>query len=214
MNEHSDKEIDEYVEEIDNDFGEIWKDEHFPQRNTLLDFILQKKTLIIGGVCLLISIILIAVFFGSADNPSKANLKPIYSRLKKLENRIQSLEVITNKIVLFEKQEKELQKSIAKADESSRSLKLQIDELTRKFSLLENKMLPAITDIKKPQPIKTKPISPVESHYHQVRQGDTLYSIARQYDTSVDELSRLNHLTRELAIYPGQKLLVHPGNSR
>ncbi len=48
-----------------------------------------------------------------------------------------------------------------------------------------------------------------EWHYYTVQRGDTLYSIARRYNTSVDELKRLNGLT-DVTIYVGQKLKV-PG---
>ncbi len=46
-------------------------------------------------------------------------------------------------------------------------------------------------------------------HYYTVQRGDTLYSIARRYNTTVDELKRLNGLT-DVTIYVGQKLKV-PG---
>ncbi len=48
-----------------------------------------------------------------------------------------------------------------------------------------------------------------EWHYYTVQRGDTLYSIAKRYNTTVDELKRLNGLT-DVTIYVGQKLKV-PG---
>jgi LysM repeat protein len=51
--------------------------------------------------------------------------------------------------------------------------------------------------------------SPTTS-YHQVRSGETLYSISRRYGMQVDELRRLNQLGAQDAIYPGQKLKVEP----
>lgn len=41
-----------------------------------------------------------------------------------------------------------------------------------------------------------------------VVRGDTLYSIARKYDMSVDELARLNNLSAPYSLTPGQKLKV------
>lgn len=46
---------------------------------------------------------------------------------------------------------------------------------------------------------------------HTVRRGDSLYSIARQYRTTVDRLRRDNNLAGN-TIYPGQKLKVAPGS--
>ncbi len=44
-----------------------------------------------------------------------------------------------------------------------------------------------------------------------VRPGDSLYSIARRYSTTVDDLKRENGLSSN-TILPGQKLKVHPGS--
>ncbi len=46
---------------------------------------------------------------------------------------------------------------------------------------------------------------------HTVRSGDSLYSIARRYSTTVDDLKRENGLSSN-TILPGQKLKVHPGS--
>jgi membrane-bound lytic murein transglycosylase D len=43
---------------------------------------------------------------------------------------------------------------------------------------------------------------------YQVKAGDTLYGIARQFDLSVDDLKRMNQLTGD-TIVPGDKLNVH-----
>lgn len=44
--------------------------------------------------------------------------------------------------------------------------------------------------------------------YHQVLQGQTLWSIATAYDVTVDQIRQLNGLTSESMIYMGQKLLI------
>ncbi|MBA3531918.1 MAG: LysM peptidoglycan-binding domain-containing protein [Ardenticatenales bacterium] len=47
--------------------------------------------------------------------------------------------------------------------------------------------------------------------YHLVAAGETLFSIARRYRTTVSELARLNNITNTNLIYVGQRLLVQPG---
>ncbi|MDR4889383.1 LysM peptidoglycan-binding domain-containing protein [Fredinandcohnia sp. QZ13] len=48
----------------------------------------------------------------------------------------------------------------------------------------------------------------VQNHSkHTVANGDTLYGIARQYNLTVSQLKRLNHLTGDM-IYPGQTLVI------
>ena len=52
-----------------------------------------------------------------------------------------------------------------------------------------------------------KPVSQAEEYYV-VRSGDTLSRIGEQYGISVDEICRLNNISKNDNIYPGQKLLV------
>ena len=55
-------------------------------------------------------------------------------------------------------------------------------------------------------------VSHTKERYYEVHQGDTLYRIAKQHGISVDELCRLNTITTNDPIHPGQKLLVAPSN--
>lgn len=50
--------------------------------------------------------------------------------------------------------------------------------------------------------------SPPEAIIYTVRQGDTLYSIARRYGTSVENLVKFNYLSSADFIYVGQPLVV------
>lgn len=52
--------------------------------------------------------------------------------------------------------------------------------------------------------------SPPEAIIYTVRQGDTLYSIARRYGTSVENLVRFNYLASPELNYVGQPLVVTP----
>jgi LysM repeat protein len=47
---------------------------------------------------------------------------------------------------------------------------------------------------------------------YEVKSGDTLLGIAKKHGTTVDELAKLNHIKDKKHIYPGQKLLLPPGN--
>ncbi len=46
----------------------------------------------------------------------------------------------------------------------------------------------------------------IEKRYHKVAAGETLYSIAKRRKVTVDDLCRLNHLTRDIKVRPGQLL--------
>ena len=45
-----------------------------------------------------------------------------------------------------------------------------------------------------------------EINYHKVKKGETLQSIARKHDMTVDELCRLNGIGRNIKLNPGQIL--------
>jgi len=55
-------------------------------------------------------------------------------------------------------------------------------------------------------------LSQGKKHYHAVRSGETLSGIAKHYGVSVDELCRLNNITKSDYIYPGQKILLTSGD--
>lgn len=52
------------------------------------------------------------------------------------------------------------------------------------------------------------PLSPPEAVIYTVKPGDTLYTIAVKYGTSVDNLIRFNYLLPPYTIYPGHQLVV------
>ncbi len=68
--------------------------------------------------------------------------------------------------------------------------------------------LPTPTSVATPTPHAT-PTTATVWHWYTVRRGDTLFSIATKFNTTVEELKRLNNLT-DSTIYVGQKLKV-PG---
>ena len=47
-----------------------------------------------------------------------------------------------------------------------------------------------------------------KSIFHTVQKGDTLYSIGRKYNISVEKLRRINNLDKDSAIYPGDNLVI------
>jgi membrane-bound lytic murein transglycosylase D len=75
-------------------------------------------------------------------------------------------------------------------------------------------------ELKKPE-VESKPVQPAPrektpaaspSQVYQVKRGDTLYSIAKQYNVGVRSLKNRNNL-RSNRIYPGQKLKIYASSS-
>ena len=61
-----------------------------------------------------------------------------------------------------------------------------------------------------PDAVVSKEAAAHNARYHKVKPKETLYSIARRYGISADEVYRLNNLKPTQNIRPGQKLLVAP----
>ena len=63
------------------------------------------------------------------------------------------------------------------------------------------------------QPAKASATLASASTYHRVRRGDTLWEIAKIYDTSVRELKRLNNIRNVSRIKAGDRIRVRSGSS-
>ena len=61
-------------------------------------------------------------------------------------------------------------------------------------------------EIPAPQPSPTP--TPDRRTFYQVQQGDTLWDIAKKFDTTVERLIEVNELTEPDALVPGQQLLI------
>jgi hypothetical protein len=137
------------------------------------------------------ALLLFAVFSfllgcGNKDNTKVINT--INARLDMIEERLLQLEKTTLTIPFLESQLRGLQASVMKLDRLG-GAKPEVSPLTEKKST--------------PQ---------IKARYHVVRRGDTLYQIAQEYGVTMQELIHLNNLTKAQTIYPGQKLMLAPGN--
>ena len=56
------------------------------------------------------------------------------------------------------------------------------------------------------EPARTKPQPQVTGNFYQVKNGDTLYSIARKIGVSVDDITHLNNLGKKPVLHTGQIL--------
>lgn len=177
--------------------------------------------LIGAGVITLIIFIVILV---PVDDASET-MQGLQTRLTGLENRIMSLE---NQVNDRRERLESIQQSVRMLPErfgrleavptEIQALQQKLEHIDQRQGNLEKK----IAEAKAPQPAsqsaakssqksqsKTPAVSQKsETRHHTVSQGDTLYSIARQYDLNVDRLRGMNNLSADSVIRPGQKLIV------
>lgn len=207
-------EMEGFKEQIANNMEYDFEDEDFPRHRASHGFNLQRKTLIFGGIGVLLLIILIALFFGNGDELSKEDLTFFKTRLDMLEKRLAQFEGMELKIASLEKKEQELKQSLAEADRSRRLLTEKHTALTQRLDTLQEgkALVPAKT--KAPVATQKKTPSLAKKQFYTVRSGDTLYRVANKHGISVNELCRLNNIDRNKIIQPGQKLLVSTASQK
>jgi len=214
MDNNIDNEMEGFEEQIANNMRYNLEEEDVPRHKAFLDFTSQRKTLILGGIGVLLLIVLIALFFGGGDTLSKKDLASFKARLDQLEDRLTRFEGVELRVSSLEKKEKELEQSMAEADRSKKLLTQQYATLNQRLDSLqkEKQLVPAKSKaLIAPQ---KKPTTLGKKRFHEVRSGDTLYRIANKYGISVKELCRLNNIGQNKIIQPGQKLVVSPGSQK
>jgi LysM repeat protein len=116
------------------------------------------------------------------------------------------LDQLEQKMAQLDKKDGELTEWANDAKATSIKLEEKISVLTQQLEKLASR--PSAPAAGKPAP------SPADvsagKKQHVVARGETLYSIARRYGRSVDELRRLNNLSQDQTIQAGQKLVVSP----
>jgi LysM repeat protein len=208
-NRDRDLETPEIVEEMSEDLERTMRMDKPPRRqrgDQGFDF--QKRSLILGGVGLVVVIILLLAIFSGGDKTVTKEMNALKARLDVLEKRLARVEGSEQKLAAVETQAKGLQSSLSRLEGSTKSLREQIDKLNQKVDELPKKVAPAPAKTEVPSTPQKKATAQADKRFHDVRPGDTLFSIAKKYGLTVDELRRLNNLDKNEAIQPGQKVLV------
>jgi LysM repeat protein len=141
---------------------------------------------------LLVLAILLIAFFGVQQISLSQRVNEMITNLTDLERRIGGLE----------KQQADFQGKTANSVIVS-----EVETLASKVNDLEKRMTLSQAD-KKATTESPKQSKAVKKRYHEVKRGETLYRISKQYGITVDELRRLNKLPPNQPIEIGQKLLV------
>jgi LysM repeat protein len=186
------------------------------------------KPVLIGGGVLLIAVIVLLMFLSGAPKTAEKDLiKGLETRLKAMEEKLAKLEWIDTGMARLERKEKEI------ASISERMAQLE-GTLTRKVDQLSKDMTK--TSPKPPEPSASKaeaaapkadvaaqkPAAPakpakvekdVKARVHEVQKGETLYGISRKYGIPADQLMKLNKLSPNDAIRPGQQLVIGPAKT-
>jgi hypothetical protein len=166
------------------------------------------------AIIALVAVLLMLLFNGDADPIAQQKLDAMESRLLALEERLDKYEAIDEKVTRIWEQAKSFEKFKDRFDRSEASTSLRMDHLTMSLETLQKQVNASQkkTDV---APVTTPPKAPTTSSapkakiaYHEVKAGETLYSISKQYDITVEELLQLNRMKTGSVIVVGQKLIV------
>jgi len=210
MNENRNKDMNTFMDEIADALGKTPKNN--PVRHTRTPSYLKstRKAVILGAIGACIVIVVIVFFSRGGDEHSVGNLSTIQARLDQLERRITQFESMQERLSYLEQREKRLSKDIAHYDRVGGPLIDRLNAISERVKRLEKTSVTttAKTDPPLTRQRGTSPLS--KGGFHVVKTGETLYWIAQHYGTSVEKLCRLNKISSDHIIHPGQKLLVAP----
>jgi LysM repeat protein len=156
------------------------------------------KFLLLWGSIGIIFILLIVLLFRGGDKGVAEELNVLKGRMEQMEKKTAAQEAIAKRLETVDAQIKGLQQSISKIEGGQRSL------VERTERLAQHAEKPAV-----PPPVAEKRPS-AQAKIHEVRPGETIFSIAKKYNISADQIRKLNNMTKKDTIKAGQKLVVGP----
>ena len=195
----------------DTDAQEDLGQENYYDNQTSL---LQNKSnlsYIIGGIGLVVIVILLfMVLSGPSDDLDSQRIQALEKRIQGMEQVLATVGVIGQSLDKIDNNEKEINLFMERVDRFEGTVTTQIDQIIKELGALHQKTGSApAPKAKAKQPVAKSP-EPKKINIHEVKAGDTLYSISRRYSLTVDQLRAYNNIGKDTAIRPGQKLKLSP----
>jgi len=188
---------------------EIQEDEAYSVLNEKKEWRQPRLTLVFVGVGLVV-LVMIFVWFTEKPRTGTATkrINMLESKIEQLEKTIAKINGIEEKLTTLENQSQKFMFAVDRLDRFETSISLRMEQVGKKLAALQK-----VTVESRSKP-DVAPQSPVVSRndatetYHTVSTGDTLYSISRRYELTVEELRKANQLPEGATIYEGQKLII------
>ena len=157
------------------------------------------KSMLVWGFIGIILILLVVLLFRGGDKAVTEELNTLKGRVEQMEKKAAALDAAAKKVDTMDGQIKGLQQSVTKVEGTQRSLAERMDRLAQRAEKAAA-----------PQPAQKKPSAQAQAKVHEVRPGETIFSIAKKYNITADQLLKLNNMTKKDTIQAGQKLVVAP----
>ena len=178
-------------------------------------FDLAKVPFLVGIGALILIVLMVFIFSGKGEPTKEESTQDLEKRVVILEERIAKMGKELEDILKLEKQNKRIDVFMDRYARLEADLSLKVDLLEKKLNKIQGtkkevkKVKPKTLAKKQTQSGGTaKTPGKIKETYHQVRAGETLYSISKKYGVSVTKLRERNRSLTGNSIYPGQKLLI------
>ena len=213
MVDTSNKNREDFVisEDDDTDEGEDLDQENYYDNRTNL---LQNKsiiTYILGGIGLVVIVFLLfMVLSWPSDDINSERIQALEERIQGLEQKLATVGVVDQALNRIDNNEKEIALFMERVDRFEGTVTTQIDQIIKELGVLHRKTGSAPAPKAKAKQPVAKSAEPKKIKVHEVKTGETLYSISRRYSLTVDQLRTYNNIGKDTAIRPGQKLKLSP----
>ncbi len=210
MDENRTRHEKEFMEILPDDFEESRDtSRHADRRRTRPSGDARNHLFIAGAVAILLLVIVIFVTTGGKDDMDR-DLNVLEDRIRQIEEIVARYENAAERITQLENRQKDSRASWEATKEWQRRLQESLEALNKRLEAAEKGIASLAGTVEKAPGEKQPERTQAKAGYHEVRKGDTLYGIAREYGIGVEQLCRLNKISPDTAIRPGQKLLVVP----
>ena len=192
--------------QTEEQLDEYYNEEEFePVRPRMLNK-LGSPLVVGGGIGLLLLILVITFLTMGRSSREDFQYQMIEERFAGLENRFAAYEGTANRLDrIFEDLER-LKGLPDRVDRIEADLLKEIEALKTELArVLKDNTKKAKTTASGG---KSGTKAAKQATYHRVKKGETLYSISKRYQTSVEAIRKLNKMSPAAPIYPDQKLRV------
>ena len=169
----------------------------------------------IGIGILVLVVLIISLRSGSGDGPTAQKVADLERRLDDLEFRIAEAEALRGRLDLLESNGQDVGEVGRRVAQFEESVVDHLNQLDRKLATLEKNKANAAAKPSTPASGSEKTVKKAaaskpapKTRTHVVQSGETLYSIGRKYDASIDAIRKLNRIDADFTIHPGQKIQV------
>ena len=157
--------------------------------------------LVFLGVGLAVLIILFIVSVAKTKKPAfDAEFTSIEKRLAQIEDRLNNLEAVSDGLGKLQNKLQQVKSSLSRKMNQISAEVGKIKKITAGLKSAKSTASPP------PKAVQAE----TQKRVHQVRPGETVYSLSRQYGITVEDLLRMNSLSADAVIHPGQELVVGP----